>query len=60
LHATDREDIKHGDYLMPWGIHPIYLTDKQIVVFAEVFGVTVGDLFPPKQKSSGYIIGLNS
>ena len=35
-------------------------TDKQIVVFAEVFGVPVGDLFPPKQKSSGRIVGLNS
>jgi hypothetical protein len=34
-------------------------TDKQIVVFAEVFGVPVGDLFPPKQKSSGRIVGLN-
>jgi hypothetical protein len=33
-------------------------TDKQIVVFAEVFGVPVGDLFPPKQKSSGRIVGL--
>ncbi len=30
-------------------------TDKQIVVF----GVPVGDLFPPKQKSSGRIVGLN-
>jgi transcriptional regulator with XRE-family HTH domain len=35
-------------------------TDKQIVVFAEVFGVPMGDLFPPKQKSSGRIVGLNS
>jgi hypothetical protein len=35
-------------------------TDKQIVVFAEVFGVPVGDLFPPKQKSSARIVGLNS
>jgi hypothetical protein len=24
------------------------VTDKQIVIFAEVFGVPVGDLFPPK------------
>jgi transcriptional regulator with XRE-family HTH domain len=28
------------------------VTDKQIVIFAEVFGVPLGDLFPPKQKSS--------
>ena len=35
-------------------------TDKQIVVFAEVFDVPVGDLFPPKKKSSGRIVGLNS
>ena len=35
-------------------------TDKQIVVFADVFGVPVGDLFPPKQKSSGHIVGLKS
>jgi len=35
-------------------------TDKQIVVFAGVFGVPVGDLFPPKQKSSGRIVGLSS
>ena len=35
------------------------VTDKQIVVFAEVFGVPVGDLFPPKQKSSGRVVGLN-
>ena len=34
-------------------------TDKQIVVFAEVFGVPVDDLFPPKQQSSGRIVGLN-
>ena len=34
-------------------------TDKRIVVFAEVFGVPVGDLFPTKQKSSGRIVGLN-
>jgi len=34
-------------------------TDKQIVVFAEVFGVPVGDLFPPKQKSRGLVVGLN-
>jgi transcriptional regulator with XRE-family HTH domain len=33
-------------------------TDKQIVVFAEVFGVQVVDLFPPKQKSSGRIVGI--
>ena len=36
------------------------VTDKQIVIFAEVFGVPVGDLFPPKQKSSGRVVGLNS
>ena len=35
------------------------VTDKQIVIFAEVFGVPVGDLFPPKQKSSGHVVGLN-
>ena len=35
------------------------VTDKQIVIFAEVFGVPVGDLFPPKQKSSGRDVGLN-
>ena len=35
------------------------VTDKQIVIFAEVFGVPVGDLFPPKQKSSGRVVGLN-
>lgn len=34
------------------------VTDKQIVIFAEVFGVLEGDLFPPKQ-SSGRIVGLN-
>jgi transcriptional regulator with XRE-family HTH domain len=34
-------------------------TDKQIVVFAEVFGVPVGDLFPTKQKSSGRIVGFS-
>ena len=33
-------------------------TDKQIVVFAEVFGVPVGHLFPQKQKSSGRIFGI--
>jgi hypothetical protein len=26
------------------------VTDKQIVIFAEVFGVPVGDFFPPKRK----------
>jgi transcriptional regulator with XRE-family HTH domain len=36
------------------------VTDKQIVIFAEVFGMSVGDLFPTKQKSSKCIIGLNS
>ena len=35
-------------------------TDKQIVVFAEVFEVPVGNLFPPKRKSSGRIVGLKS
>jgi transcriptional regulator with XRE-family HTH domain len=35
-------------------------TDKQIVIFTEVFGVPVADLFPPKRKSSGRIVGLNS
>ena len=34
------------------------VTDKQIVIFAEVFSVPEGDLFPPKQ-SSGRIAGLN-
>jgi hypothetical protein len=38
---------------------PSIATDKQIAVFAEVFGVPVRDLFPPKQKSSGRIVGLN-
>jgi hypothetical protein len=33
-------------------------TDKQIVIFAEVFGVPVADLFPPKRKSSGRIVGI--
>ena len=36
------------------------VTDKQIVIFAEVFGVPVGDLFPPKRKISGRIVGLDA
>jgi hypothetical protein len=34
------------------------VTDKQIVIFAEVFNMPVGDLFPPKQKSSRRVVGL--
>ena len=34
------------------------VTDKQIVIFAEVFGAAVGDLFPPKRHFSGSIVGL--
>ena len=33
-------------------------TDKQIVVFAEVFGVPVGDLFPQKRPHSGRVVEL--
>ena len=36
------------------------VTDKQIVIFAEVFGVPVGDLFPPKTKNHGRIVGLDA
>ncbi len=39
---------------------PSLATDKQIVIFEEVFGAPVGDLFPPKHKFSGRIVGLNS
>ncbi len=35
------------------------VTDKQIVIFAEIFGVPVGDLFPPKRKFSGRGMGLD-
>jgi transcriptional regulator with XRE-family HTH domain len=34
------------------------VTDKQIEFFAEVFGVDVWDLFPPKRHFSGQIVGL--
>ena len=34
------------------------VTDKQIVIFAEVFGAAVGDRFPPKRHFSGSIVGL--
>ena len=35
-------------------------TDKQIMIFAEVFGVPVGDLFPPKRKFSGRVVGVDA
>ncbi len=36
------------------------VTDKHIVIFAEVFGRPVGDLFPPKKKFIGRVVRLNS
>jgi transcriptional regulator with XRE-family HTH domain len=35
-------------------------TDKQIMIFAEVFGVPVGDLFPAKRKFSGRVVGVDA
>lgn len=35
------------------------VTDMQIEFFAEVFGVTAGDLFPAKRHFSGRTVGLD-